>query len=334
MNRTIYLSTVIRGAPLEEGGSIYKINWDSKEVLHERSIVPPAPQIVDPNPRGNTRGGRGILLDDHGVHVATYHSILSFDHDLNPLGVRSGNLCVGLHEMSFAGQSMLASATAIDGFVEMKADGSQGEFWHVSESKALSALLDIPHQEYDPGTDHRLKFLGAQHLKSSNHTHLNAVTMFKGERWVLLNRYGIVFNVDRDAVVVHDESIRGCHNLIIRDDSILVNDTLGKKVMIYGHDGELKEAIDLLAYDKIKRLYRQVSPQRAMMVYNYFFQKQRLARPFFVRGMAVSEDGQLFISFSPATIVQFDLETRTFVDMMNLSRDLVCAPHGLTLGSL
>jgi hypothetical protein len=333
MKRIIYLSTVIRGAPISEGGHLYKIDWDQKQILKKQAIAPPAPEINDPNPRGNTRGGRGILVDQDRIKVATYHSLLEYDHELKALDVKSGNLLVGLHEISAQDTSILAAATAIDGVVEIKADGSEGAFWHVSESETLRRELGLAPQAYDPQTDHRLRFLDAQHLKSSNHTHLNAVTVFNGERWVLLNQFGIVFNIDRDQIIVRNPDIRGCHNLIVTSDLIYVNDTLGKRVMIYDHEGHLQKQIDLLKVREIQKLYRKVRSQRLLMLYNYLFQKQRLARPLFVRGLALGEDNQLFVSFSPATIAQFDMNSNKLVDMLNISRDLVCAPHGLALGT-
>ena len=81
----VYFSTVVRAAPQEKGGELVKVDWDTKRVLARTPIVPANPSVLDRNSRGSTRGGRGILVDEDYVYVASYHSILVFDHQLTAL---------------------------------------------------------------------------------------------------------------------------------------------------------------------------------------------------------------------------------------------------------
>ncbi len=59
----IYFGTVVRAAPVKEGGSLFKLDWDTKTIIGEVPNVPIAPTLYhDPNARGNVRGCRGIRL--------------------------------------------------------------------------------------------------------------------------------------------------------------------------------------------------------------------------------------------------------------------------------
>ena len=99
----IYFGTVIRAAPVSEGGSLYKLNWDRKEITREVPIAPTEPRLDhDPNARGNVRGVRGICVHNDEVFVADYHTINVFDRDLKLKRKLSHGLMVGLHETQIA----------------------------------------------------------------------------------------------------------------------------------------------------------------------------------------------------------------------------------------
>lgn len=59
---TLYFSTVIRSAPPERGGQLVRLDWNDKVTTVIMPVQPAHQGIEDPNPRGNTRGGRGIAL--------------------------------------------------------------------------------------------------------------------------------------------------------------------------------------------------------------------------------------------------------------------------------
>ena len=71
----IYFGTVVRAAPVKEGGSLFKLCWDTKTIIGEVPNVPIAPTLYhDPNARGNVRGCRGICLVNDEVIAADYHT--------------------------------------------------------------------------------------------------------------------------------------------------------------------------------------------------------------------------------------------------------------------
>src|ERR1700691_4371485 len=111
----IFFSTVVRSAPTARGGELVRLDWDSKRVIAKTPITSSRPDVHDPNPRGNSRGGRGISFSGDRVHVASYDQIRTFDLDLNAISVVSNGLMVGLHEVLMISEGRLwVSATAID----------------------------------------------------------------------------------------------------------------------------------------------------------------------------------------------------------------------------
>src|SRR6185369_5756225 len=95
----VFLSTVARGAPVEQGGELISVDWQKKQVLKRVSIFPTDPPVYDPNSRGSARGGRGIALLPGELFVATYHSLLGFDFDLKPTRTITNHNFAGLHEV-------------------------------------------------------------------------------------------------------------------------------------------------------------------------------------------------------------------------------------------
>ena len=114
----IYFTTVVRGAPQEQGGEIVKIDWNSQRVEARQAIHTTNPEMNDPNPRGNTRGGRGIEFLDDEVIVANYHTLKIYDRQLHHRRDVSHPLFVGLHETFSNGDGRVwASSTAIDAII-------------------------------------------------------------------------------------------------------------------------------------------------------------------------------------------------------------------------
>ncbi len=79
----VYFSTVVRSSPLLKGGEIVLLDWESKTIEAKQPIFPKNPEIIDPNPRGNGRGGRGIEFFGNDVVVADYHTLEIYDYKLN-----------------------------------------------------------------------------------------------------------------------------------------------------------------------------------------------------------------------------------------------------------
>jgi len=98
----IYFGTIVRAARVSDGGSIFKLDWESKTIVREVPIVPTEPALDhDPNARGNARGCRGIRVVGDEVIAADYHTLNLFDRDLP---WPQFNVCTSHHNCALLGQ--------------------------------------------------------------------------------------------------------------------------------------------------------------------------------------------------------------------------------------
>ena len=79
----VFFGTVVRGASVASGGELVKLDWGAKRVIRRVPIFPENPRLDhDPNPRGNTRGCRGLVQAGDKLLAADYHTVRVFDLDL------------------------------------------------------------------------------------------------------------------------------------------------------------------------------------------------------------------------------------------------------------
>lgn len=331
----VFFSTVVRGASVDNGGELVKLDWKQQSIIQRTPIVPLDPKIDDPNPRGSSRGGRGILIRDNRLYVASYHSLLAFDFDLHPQGRLTHNLLAGLHEVSQTEDLIWVAATSIDAAIGLDEMGTVCDSWWPRENEFLKNYLSVEPLPIDKNADNRLKFLEDKFLKAG-HLHLNAVAFRDHQLYALLNKYGIVYNATTDKIIVEDSSLVGAHNLVFTDKYLLVNDTLGRKINIYTHGGERVKQIDLLKFDKIADIYNSLeynslkfSVLRARLKQKLTGQKI-LARPLFVRGLcALEHRNRVLAGFSPATLAELDIETEQLHGLFQYATDPAVCVHGI-----
>jgi len=139
----------------------------------------------------------------------------------------------------------------------------------------------------------------------------------KGQMCVLLNRFGLVYNTITDSILIEDPSIIGCHNLVFLGDKILINDSKGKRVVVYSQDGKFINEIDLLSFPEI------------LAIHNADIDNYEEKRRLFVRGLSPIDDKRILVGFSPATIVEIELYSGRLLDVYQYSKDVAVCVHGL-----
>ncbi len=156
----IYFGTIVRGARVADGGSIFRLDWDRKSIVREVPIVPSDPDLDhDPNARGNVRGCRGIRVVGDDVIAADYHTLHFFDRDLNPQRRLSHGLMAGLHEIDIAGDSVWVTSTTLDAVLKYRlADGAmEAGFWP-REVPEFQQALDVQPLAVNKDIDNRDDF--------------------------------------------------------------------------------------------------------------------------------------------------------------------------------
>ena len=329
----IYFSTVFRYAPIDQAGELVRLDWDTKKVISKVPVAPRSLHFEDPNPRGNSRGGKGIALIDDKIIVAGYCELQVYDRNLNHLYDISHNLMSGLHEVYHeTGSRLWITSTVLNSALLIDVNNREllDAIWP-QECIEFKNRWNLTPMQLDKSADNRIRFLAKNIEKDPSHLHFNAIYKWKGDMYGLFNRFGAVVNLTRQRIVFEDRSIYGAHNLIILDDgTIFVNDTRNQAVNLYGKDGALKKRINLLPFHQANRKvrrYKQLNGFRKMMT-RIGFPRQDSVMPFFVRGLDLSED-LLFIGISPAAILCVNWQTGKLVDVFNYTDDVRVAVHGL-----
>ena len=144
----VYFTTIVRGADVESGGEIVRLDWDSKKVVARKPIYPENPSFHDPNPRGNSRGGRGVtMLPDGRIAVASYHSIYLYSPDLSSRDQVSHGLFAGIHDLWLTSRDTLwVASTTLDAALELdyRTGKILSQFWPREMKNIQQDLGGIP----------------------------------------------------------------------------------------------------------------------------------------------------------------------------------------------
>lgn len=334
----IYFTTVNRKAPLARGGELVAVDWASKRVIHKTPIVPRDPDIVDPNPRGNTRGGRGVaaLEGTDELVVGDYHTLrIVSKHDLVERRRVSHPLFASIHEITpTRGSRFLVSSTAVDAAIELDTTtGEEVRTYHPRTHPKLAAALGLSPLAIDLKADNRTRFLGTEHFKHPHHVHLNAVATFDGRPLALFSKPGCIVDLETGAILVRDNALRGSHNLVVSEGRAYVNHTVGKGVLVF----------DLLRGTRERHIgWGTAAPVRALLslketLYGWRrrFEKLHLlpvraSLPGFARGLALS-GGRLFVGIAPASILEIDASSGSFVTLFTYDSNVDACIHGLAV---
>ncbi len=330
----IYFGTVARAAPVSAGGSLFKLDWESKAIIREVPNIPVKPSLYhDPNARGNVRGCRGIRIVDDQVIAADYHTLNFYDRDLNLQHTMTHGLMVGLHETCISGSSIWVTSTTLDAALKYSlGDGTLEASHWPREMPEFQRALNLEPLGIDKSADNRLNFLARHSFRGPSHLHLNAVCEFRGELYALFHSKSVVANLSRGTIVIRDEKLKHAHNLIMEEPGVVyINDTHRTVVRQYDlSSGKQIRAIDIKRMRGIKPLLLK-SAARAIreMGINFFGSRRKAtAKPLYLRGLAI-HGNHIFAGFSPATIVCINKTSGELVDYYFHSTDMRVCIHGL-----
>jgi hypothetical protein len=317
----VYFDTVRRKRPVKEAGELVKLDWPAKRVLKAVPLYPSDPDIdIDQNPRGNSRGGKGILIAGDEIFAGTYHSILVFDRDLNLKRKITNNLFVNIHEMCFSGDHIWVSSTTIDCAVKVTKDGETVKTWWPREEPVLQRKYGLFPMALDKSADNRLRYIDAELSTKQSHTHLNSVITCGVHAYVLLNQLGALIQIEPELkVVLEDPLLRRAHSPAITADGtrFIVCSSFNHALLIYDRvRGAMVSKIDLLEFREIQSLKRQ-SPD------------QPFNKSIFVRGLEILDNGRVLAGIAPAGIIEIDIEHNRLLDFYQYSSDVGDAIHGL-----
>ncbi|MCU0285878.1 MAG: hypothetical protein MUF15_05720 [Acidobacteria bacterium] len=319
----IYFDTVKRKRPVKEGGELVKMDWNTKKILKHVPVFPFDPDIDDdPNPRGNSRGGKGIVVTGEELYVGTYHSILVFDFDLHLKRKISHNLFVNIHEMCLDKENIWVSSTAVDCALLVTPEGKTIKSWWPREETLLQEKYGLQPMDIDKTSDNRLIHIHAELSTKPHHTHLNSVVKYGCRIYALLNKLGIVVQVEPELkIAVDDPAVRGAHSPVISTsgDRLLLCSSIQKCIMVYDlESGKTLNQIDLLNFPVIAKLYQT-------------YPDQPFNRSIFARGLEIIDDHRILAGISPAAVLEIDIHKNQLLDFFQYSTEVGDAVHGLAI---
>jgi len=324
----VFLSTVVRGAPVPRAGELISLEWKTKKILKRVPIFPSDPEVPDPNERGGVRGGRGITLTRNEVFVANCHSLLGFDYDLNPTRRITNHQFSGLHEIKLVEDGIWVSATPLGAVHKVDFNGNLQQSWWAHDDPVVTEKFDNRRFPIDKNADNRLI-----NTQASSKLHLNHVDVHGGRVYASLNNHGAVLRLFPTEVVFHEPSLKGCHNGLITDDGeILLNHSHGHTLMVCDlATGKIKRRINLGEFPETAKLlaggkYKNV-PWLVRM--RNFITRKRMSRPLFARGLCRLDASRVLVGVSPATVLEIDYKQGKLLDMFQLSESPNECVHGL-----
>lgn len=332
----IYFGTVIRKAPLNQSGSIYKLDWYRKEIVAEKLMVATEPSVEhDPNTRGNARGCRGIQVVGDDIIAANYHTLNFYDRDLSLKRALSHGLMVGLHETFIDGDSIWVTSTSTDSAIKYNLrDGRLEDQYWPRDMPEFQQALDTWPMDVDKEADNRLTWLDTTLVVGPPHLHLNAVCVYRGEVYALLHSKCVVANLTRRTIAIEDPNLKRAHNLIIEEPGVVwINDTHRATIRQYDlASGKELRSINLRRQKHINGLLFRSALRVIRETGLRFFDPKRkaTARPLYLRGLTIHKD-LIFAGFSPATIVCLDKHSGEVLDYYFHTSDVRVCVHGLAV---
>ena len=156
----------------------------SGEILFSTPAPESGQRLLDPNPRGGTRGARGIAATPTRLAIANTDEIFVVDPTWRLVHRLSHPLAGGIHDILLDEDGVWATSTNADLLVKLAWDGTLADEWEWRRDRRLAEALSLPRvRPVDRGVDYRRP--GSLRTTVGNVVHLNAVT--RGPEGLLLS---------------------------------------------------------------------------------------------------------------------------------------------------
>lgn len=222
--KRIYVSTVGRGKEHEESSRVYCVDFDSGEIL--KSVRLPLAMFDLKNPRGGTRGGRGLAFKNDlkgrlRLYAAGFDGIFKIDPD--DMHIEKGwwsRKCQDIHQIYEVDNTLLLTNTLHNKITKF-----------IPEHDSFSTLWDL--SQYNEEFGHPPPNPG-----HPDFLHLNAILW--EEKLALICRTGKIINFETGQLVCDNpEYLKGSHDLVkIKNGEICVNNSTARRVVAFNQNWE------------------------------------------------------------------------------------------------
>jgi hypothetical protein len=257
---------------------------------------------IDFTGRGGDRGLRGIAFDGDNIYIAASDEIFVFDRSFDIQRSYRNRYLKHCHEIAIYKDQLFITSTGYDSILVCNI--RTGEFvWGVHVHSDGDKILA---RTFDPTSS------GGPLLRTE--LHINSV--FCNVRAVLMSgmRHDRIIRFREQGLDLIAAIPRGTHNVQMFEKGILFNDSASDHVRYARGTDQISFAVPK---------YR---PKKIVNTQNV---SERVARPYFARGLCPLGNGLIAAGSSPSTIAVHDLKSGNTVKSINLSMDVRNSIHGL-----
>ncbi len=183
MTRIVVTSAVRHAGHERFSGYVRIVDLDRAAVLHTEPVPESPWRGVDPNPRGGTRGAKGVSVHGDRLVVCNSDSVFVLDERLEPVTAFSHPVAGAIHDVLAEERGIWLTCTNADLLARFTWEGELAETWSWRADAELVRELGF---DSLPPTDPTLDYRDPRVLQGgvTNVVHLNAVT--RGDRGLLL----------------------------------------------------------------------------------------------------------------------------------------------------
>jgi hypothetical protein len=195
MTRVVVTSAVRHAGHERFSGYVRVVDLENHAVLHTEPVPESPWRGVDPNPRGGTRGAKGVSVHGDRLVVCNSDSVFVLDGRLQPVTTFSHPLTGAIHDVLAEESGIWVTCTNADLLARFTWAGELAETWSWRDDPLLARELGF---DSVPPTDLTLDYRDPRVLQGgvTNVVHLNAVTRGTGG---LLLSFGRILSPDEVA---------------------------------------------------------------------------------------------------------------------------------------
>jgi hypothetical protein len=171
----IVVTSAVRHAGHERfSGYVRVVDLDTGTVLHVEPVPESPWRAVDPNPRGGTRGAKGVSAHGDRLVVCNSDSIFVLDEHLGVVATFTHPLAGAIHDVLAEESGIWVTCTNADLLARLTWDGELAETWSWRDDPLLVSELGF---DALPSLDLTLDYRDPRTLQSgvTNIAHVNAV---------------------------------------------------------------------------------------------------------------------------------------------------------------
>ncbi len=141
MTRVAVTSAVRRAGQAQFSGYVRVVDLDDGRTLHAEPIPESPWRRVDPNPRGGTRGARGVSVAGERIAIANADTIFVLDSRWQPLAALTHPLAGAVHDVLADDDGVWVACANSDVVLRLDWDGRVRRRWCWRDDPALVAAL-------------------------------------------------------------------------------------------------------------------------------------------------------------------------------------------------